>query len=204
MKHFYPEVKWCRYADDGLVHCSTFEKAKNILGVLKERFGECGLALHPDKTRIVYCKDDKREGTYSNQSFDFLGYTFRLRVCHNKVQSKNFLGFTPSVSPTALKSMRRRIRQLNMRNRTDLSLEDIARLFNPILRGWLNYYGQYTQSGLYPVWHHFNKSLISWLQRKYRRFYRRKKQASMFLERIRKEQSTLFVHWKFGMVGAFA
>lgn len=204
MKRHYPNTPWCRYADDGLAHCETEEEAKQLLAELTNRFKECGLELHPNKTKIVYCKDGSRRKDYPNKSFDFLGYTFRARPCKNKKRDSMFMNFTPAVSKEALKSMRANIRKYDLRNRTDLSLSDIARWYNPILQGWLNYYGKYSRSSLYPVWRHCNKTLVAWAMRKYKPFKNRKTRASMFMERISREQPHLFVHWRAGIAGAFA
>lgn len=204
MKRTYPRRPWCRYADDGLVHLKTEQEAQEMLLALKKRLEECGLELHPEKTRIVYCKDGQRKGRYLNESFDFLGYTFRPRVCKNRKRDSMFVSFTPAVSKTALKAMRAKTRRDNLRNRTDLSLVQIAKWYNPVLQGWLNYYGSYCRSGMYPVWRHFNKTLIAWAMRKYKTFRQRKTRASMFLERISKQRPKLFVHWRNGMQGAFA
>jgi hypothetical protein len=100
--------------------------------------------------------------------------------------------------------MRTKIRQSNIRNRTDLELEDISNWFNPILRGWIEYYGCYYRSGLYPVFRHFNMTLIAWLRRKYKKFQRHKTKAGIFMEKIAKKELKLFAHWKAGMIGAFA
>ena len=62
MQHNHPETPWCRYADDGLVHCKTEEQALAMLNQLAQRFNQCGLELHPDKTKVVYCKDKNRSG----------------------------------------------------------------------------------------------------------------------------------------------
>lgn len=204
MKKHHPNTPWCRYADDGLAHCETEEEAKQLLAELTDRFKECGLELHPNKTKIVYCKDGSRRKDYPNKSFDFLGYTFRARPCKNTKRNSMFMNFTPAVSKQALKSMRANTRKYDLRNRTDLSLSDIARWYNPILQGWLNYYGKYSRSSLYPVWRHFNKTLVAWAMRKYKPFRNRKTRASMFMERISREQPHLFVHWRAGMAGAFA
>ena len=203
MKHYHPEVPWCRYADDGLVHCKSLQQAQKMLCELEQRFTECGLELHPDKTKIVYCKDGSRKGTYPNTSFDFLGYTFRARVCKNTKRNSLFVNFTPAVSKAAMKLMRATVRKHNVRNRTDLSLEDIARWFNPILQGWLNYYGAYSRSAMYPVLGHFNCTLVAWAVRKYRCFHKRKTWGSKFIENISKEQPQLFAHWRKGMFGGF-
>lgn len=204
MKKHHPNTPWCRYADDGLAHCETEEEAKQLLAELTDRFKECGLELHPNKTKIVYCKDGSRRKDYPNKSFDFLGYTFRARPCKNTKRDSMFMNFTPAVSKQALKSMRANTRKYDLRNRTDLSLSDIARWYNPILQGWLNYYGKYSRSSLYPVLRHFNKTLVAWAMRKYKPFRKRKTKASIFMERISREQPHLFAHWRAGMVGAFA
>ena len=204
MQRHYPNTLWCRYADDGLLHCKTEEEARYMLCVLSKRFAACYLELHPDKTKIIYCKDGSRKGRYQHVSFDFLGYTFKPRLVKNSKQNSLFISFTPGVSKASLKAMRATTRKFNWRNRTDLSLQDIARRYNPILRGWLYYYGQYQRSALYPVWRHFNKTLVSWAMRKYKPFRKRKTRAAKFLEAIAEKEPHLFVHWRAGMQGAFA
>lgn len=202
-KH-YPNVPWCRYADDGLVHCRTEAEAQQMLKVLKERFEACGLKLHPEKTKIVYCKDGSRGGQYENTTFDFLGYTFRRRVCKNRQRNSLFLNFTPAVSKVSLKAMRLQIRKLRVRMRTDLSIEEIACWLNPKIAGWIAYYGRYTRSALYAMCRHVNKALVRWARRKYKSLRRHKTRAALFLEGIAEREPTLFAHWKLGMVGAFA
>ena len=174
------------------------------MAALNTRLAECGLQMHPDKTQIVYCKDGSRKGTYPNTKFDFLGYTFRPRVVKNRKRNSLFVSFTPAVSAKALKAMRETTRRLNYRNRTDLSLQDISRLHNPVLRGWIAYYGKFSPSAMYPVFRHFNKTLVAWAMRKYRRFKGHKTRAGRFLEGVAENQPHLFVHWQRGMVGAFA
>lgn len=204
MGRLFPGVPWCRYADDGLIHCKTESQAQAIRAALATRFAECGLELHPEKTRIVYCKDGSRKGKYLNTQFDFLGYTFRPRVVKNRKRNSMFVSFTPAVSSKACKAMRQETRRRNFRNRSDLSLEDISRLHNPVLRGWLEYYGRFCPSAMYPVFRHFNKTLVAWARRKYRRFQRHKTRASLFVEKISERQPRLFVHWERGMAGAFS
>lgn len=204
MQRTYPGAPWCRYADDGLIHCSTEAQAQAIKAALAARLADCGLELHPEKTKIVYCKDGSRKGQYPQIKFDFLGYTFRPRVVKNRKRNSLFVSFTPAVSKTALNAMRQTTRQWNFRNRTDLSLEDFSRMYNPILRGWIEYYGRFYPSALYPMLRHFNQTLVAWAMRKYRRLKGHKTRASRFLEGIAKRQPWLFVHWQRGMVGAFA
>ena len=171
---------------------------------LQQRFGECKLELHPEKTKIVYCKDGTRKKQYPNKSFDFLGYTFMARKSKNTKCNSIFVNFAPAVSRKAMKSMRATTRMYNVRNRTDLSLQDIARWFNPILQGWINYYGKYYKSAMYSVLRHFNMTLVAWARKKYKPLQRHKTRACIFLERISKEQPNLFTHWKIGMIGGFA
>lgn len=200
----YPRAPWCRYADDGLVHCRTEKEAQELLRALEIRFSECGLTLNSEKTKIVYCKDGSRKGKYPNTKFEFLGYCFRARECKNTKRNSIFVNYTPAVSSAAVKSMRATTRRYNIRNRTDLSIQQIANWYNPVLNGWLNYYGKYSKSAMYPVLRHFNKTLVAWAMRKYRRFRNRKTWASKFIERISEKNPNLFVHWRKGMVGAFA
>lgn len=197
----HPHMKWCRYADDGLVHCRTLEEAETYKRILQERFKACGLEMHPVKTKIAYCKDEKRQGEYSNQSFDFLGYTFRPRTAKTK-KGRLFLSFLPAVSKKALKAMKAKTRQKGFRKGTSLSLVDISRMYNAVLRGWYNYYGRYYPSALAPLWRHFNKTLVSWAMRKYKKL-RSKTRAGRMLARIAEENSKLFIHWQKGIVGAF-
>ena len=165
MTRHFPTVPWCRYADDGLFHCHSQQQAREICEVLRRRFRECGLELHPQKTKIVYCKDGKRRGTYPVTTFDFLGYTFRGRTTRG-ARGELFFSFNPAVSTAALKSMRHRIRKSNLRNRADRDLAEIAREFNPVLQGWINYYGRFNRSALYPFLRYFNHTLRAWVMRK--------------------------------------
>jgi RNA-directed DNA polymerase len=187
-----------------LVHCRTEQEAQAVKQALQVRFEQCGLEMHPTKTKIVYCKDGSRKGKYPNTKFDFLGYTFRPRLVKNHKRNSMFVSFTPAVSTAALKTMRQTIRKLNYRNRTELSLADISRLHNPVLRGWLEYYGRFSPSAMYPVLRHFNMTLVAWAMRKYRRLKGHKTRASLFLESIAERQPGLFVHWQRGMIGGFA
>ncbi len=204
MNRAHPHLLWCRYADDGLVHCRTEGEAQRLKAALQARFAECGLEMHPTKTQIVYCKDDRRKRQYPNTKFDFLGYTFRPRSAKSRASGVLFVSFSPAVSAAAQKAMRQTTRKEGYRNRTELSLSDIARLHNPILRGWLGYYGRYYQSAMYWVLRHFNKTLVAWAMAKYRKLKGRKMQAVLLIESIAKRQPHLFVHWRQGMIGGFA
>ena len=202
-KHF-PEMQWCRYADDGLVHCRSEAEAQRMLDVLKQRFEACGLELHSEKTRIVYCKDGSRKGQYRNTTFDFLGYTFRRRLCKNRKRNSMFVNFTPAVSKGALKAMGLKIRKLRVRMRSELNIEQLARWLNPLINGWIAYYGRFSRSGLYPMCRQVNKTLVRWARRKYKKFRYRKSKAMLFVQGIVRQNPNLFAHWRAGMVGEFA
>lgn len=173
-----------------------------MLCVLTQRFEACGLELHPDKTQIVYCKDANRKGQYPVRSFDFLGYTFQPRPTLNR-RGQLFVSFSPALSRSALKSMARSLRKSQLRNRTHCTIDDIGKRFNPVLRGWINYYARYRPSALYALFRLFNRALVSWLMAKYRRFRYKKTRAGQYLARIAEARPELFVHWHMGMRGEF-
>jgi len=204
MARTHPDLPWCRYADDGLVHCRTEQEAEALKAELQARLTECHLEMHPTKTKVVYCKDGKRKGKYPNVKFDFLGYCFRPRWVKRMRDNTMFCGFNPAVSPTALKTMRSTIRDLGIRHRTQMPLADIARQINPLLRGWIEYYGRYAPSALAPLLRYVNQTLLAWARRKFKRFAAHKIRASRFLQSIARECVDLFVHWQIGMTGVFA
>ena len=204
MTRAYPDLPWCRYADDGLVHCRNEYEATAFKAALQVRLAACHLELHPTKTKIVYCKDGNRKGTYPNVKFDFLGYGFRPRLVKRARDNTLFCGFNPAVSVSALKAMRATIRELNIRRQTQLSLADIAQRLNPLLRGWIEYYGRYAPSALYPLLRYVNQTLLAWAMRKFKRFADHEIRASQFLQKLARDHANLFVHWRLGMTGTFA
>jgi RNA-directed DNA polymerase len=204
MARTHPDFPWCRYADDGLVHCRTEQEAEALKAKLQARLAECHLEMHPTKTKVVYCKDGKRKDKYPTVKFDFLGYCFRPRLVRRFRDNSLFCGFNPAVSPSAMKAMREAIRDLNIGHQTQRSLQDIAQQLNPLLRGWVEYYGRYAPSALYPLLRYVNQTLLAWVMRKFKRFKGHKIQASQFLQRLATERVGLFVHWQLGMTGTFA
>jgi RNA-directed DNA polymerase len=198
----FSECPWCRYADDGVVHCKTKQQAQVVQEALARRLEECKLELHPDKTRIVYCKDANRTGNHPNTELNFLGYTFRPRVVMNSKTNTLFISFTAAVSRKAQTAMRQKIRKTRLRNRSDFELEDIARIYNPILRGWDEYYGKYHPTGMVPVFKHFNRTLVAWAMHKYKRLKRHKSKAALFIKKQAEEMPKLFIHWQKAMVRA--
>ena len=204
MTRKYPNVPWCRYADDGLIHCKTEWRAQRLLVELQERFKECGLELHPDKTKIVYCKDDNRRGNYPQTKIEFLGYRFCRRILFNRQTKTTFFGFAPSVSPSSKNAMKAKTRSQKFYKRTELSLSDIAKEYNPVLRGWIEYYGRYPRSGLKSVMKHFNATLVAWAMRKYKNLRGRKRSVLAFFKNILKREPCLFAHWEIGIIRFFA
>jgi RNA-directed DNA polymerase len=199
MKRNHPHNPWARYADDGVLHCRSLKEAERLLQQLRVRFEECGLELHPDKTRVIYCKDDDRRGEYAETKFDFLGYTFRSRRSTSRY-GKHFINFTPGVSGKACKTMRQTIRYWRLHRKPDKSIEEISRMFNPVIRGWINYYGRFYKSELYTVLRHMNRALVKWVQRKYKRFNNRRRRAEYWLGRLARREPSLFAHWKMGIL----
>jgi RNA-directed DNA polymerase len=201
MERNRPQNPWARYADDGVAHCRSRTEAEELLKQLQARFAECGLELHPGKTRIVYCKDDDRRGEYPETKFDFLGYTFRPRRSKNR-HGKFFINFTPGVSRQAAKAMRQTIRGWRLHLKPDKSIEDISRMFNPVIQGWINYYCRFYKSEMYSVLRHLNRALVHWARRKFKRLNRHRQRAEHWLGNLAKREPRLFAHWKMGILPA--
>lgn len=199
MRREHPNNPWARYADDAVIHCRTQKEAKSLLIDLGERFKQCKLELNTEKTRIVYCKDDDRKGNYPLTSFDFLGYTFRPRRSKNR-WGKCFINFSPAVSNAASKAMRQTIRGWRMQLKSDVGIDDLSRMFNPVVRGWINYYGCFYKSQLYSVLRHMNRALIYWARRKYKKLAVHKRRASSWLGRLARNRPELFAHWQMGIL----
>ena len=201
MKRHYPQIPFERYADDGICHCRSKAEAEILRVAIEKRFAECGLELNLQKTKIVYCKDDDRRGNYPEQKFDFLGFTFRPRRAKNR-RGKLFVGFTPAISNRAKKSICDTMRRWKMHRQTDKSLDELARVVNPVLRGWINYYGRFYKSALYRVFQHLNNILVQWASRKYKRLRGYDQRASQWLQGIFHRQPKLFAHWQLSQVKA--
>ncbi|WP_372365467.1 group II intron reverse transcriptase/maturase [Candidatus Uabimicrobium sp. HlEnr_7] len=192
-----PSIPFCRYADDGLLHCNNKQQAEFILKRITERFLECGLEINQQKSSIVYCKDRNRREEYCNIKFDFLGYTFRPRRCVDK-QGNVHPNFLPAISQVSMKAINRRMRSWHIQLKNEKSLFDLSKIFNPILRGWYGYYGKFYPSMMERLWRNFNNYLIRWVRRKFKSFARHKIRASKYLRHIAKTNSMLFIHWKCG------
>jgi len=198
MARTFPTVPFERYADDAVVHCRTEQQACEVLAAIGNRLVECGLELNKSKTRIVYCKDDDRSGSYEHESFTFLGYLFRPRLCRSR-RGRFFVGFNPAVSPGAAKRMRREIRRWRLHLRPGETLTDLARTINAVTRGWCGYYGRYYRSELYPTLVRINDYLVRWAMGKYKRRRRHRGRTIKWLRAIARREPGLFVHWKWGV-----
>lgn len=202
-----PGVAFCRYADDGLVHCKSQRQAEFVMKKLAQRLQHCGLEIHPDKTRIVYCKDKNRKGDYSVITFDFLGYTFRPRRCVNR-KGEVHPNFLPAISRASKKAINREIRSWHIQLKNDKSLMDLSRMFNSVLTGWYIYYGRFHPSALRRIWRNFNYYLVRWVRRKFKRFSWHKRRAREYINRLARANPNLFIHWRLevfpggGVVGA--
>lgn len=193
-----PGIPFCRYADDGLLHCKSRYQAEYVMRRISERFRQCGLEIHPDKSSIVYCKDVNRAEDYLRISFDFLGYTFRPRRCVNP-KGQVHANFLPAISRDSMKEVNRRIRSWHIQLKNEKTLLDFSRIFNPILRGWHAYYGRFYPSALGQIWNNFNGYLVRWVRRKFKRFFQHKRRARRFLARFARAHPDLFIHWRLGV-----
>lgn len=198
LKRKYPQNPFARYADDIVVHCNTEVEAKGLRQAIEARLSDCGLKLHPEKTKIVYCKDSKRRGKYPNQQFDFLGYTFRPRLAKN-YKGEYFVNFSPAISKKASNSIKQAMREWNLHLQQHKTIEEIAKWINPKLNGWINYYARYHKSAMYPVLSHLNMKLSKWARRKYKKLKGHKRRSGGWLGRISRNQPDLFAHWKMGI-----
>ena len=198
MERQFPGQPFCRYADDGLAHCQDEAEAKAIKSALAKRLQECGLEMHSEKTKIVYCKDDDRTEEHSVTSFDFLGYTFRPRRSKNR-WGKYFINFSPAMSAKAGKAIRQEVRSWKLHLRSDKSLLDLSRMFKANIQGWISYYGRFYKSAMYPTLRHINRKLCLWATRKYKKLEHHRRRAEHRLGSIAKMYPGMFPHWKLGV-----
>lgn len=197
MEKEFPRVHFERYADDIVVHCRSYKQLKFVESRLRGRFAQCKLELCPEKTKIVYCKDSNRKDIYVNQSFDFLGYTFRPRSSRCK-NGLFFVSFSPAVSQKSLKAMRSRIKEHPIiKGCYSESIEACARILNPIIRGWINYYGRFRMSSLTSIFRYINDKLTRWVMRKFKSLHRRISRAGIWLKNLYLDNNDLFAHWKY-------
>ena len=194
MQSTYPSNPFERYADDSVVHCNTEAEAEKLKFEIAKRMAQCGLELHPEKTKIVYCKDANRTGDCECHSFDFLGFCFRPRLSRNK-HGQYFVNFSPAIAQKSKKAIFSEIRQRCLHKRSDLSLKALANILNPVVRGWIEYYGAFFQSELLFLVQHLDKLIYRWVIRKYKKQGSNFKKADNWVKRIKSANPNYFVHW---------
>ena len=194
MAREHPRCPFERYADDIVAHCDTEEQAHNLRAAIAGRLGPLGLELHPEKTRIVFCKDANRTGKAEHTSFDFLGYTFRGRQARGPAGL--FVSFSPAISAKATKAKGQQIRAWHLSRRTGTHLSGLAEDINPQVRGWINYYGAFYRSELYPLARRIDEHLVRWAMQKFKRLRRKPSRAWDWLADVRQRAPELFAHWR--------
>lgn len=197
MERKIPNIPFCRYADDGLVHCVSLKQAEKVLQMLKQRFMECGLEIHPDKSHIVYCKHARRRGNHDKTTFTFLGFDFCLRESKNR-KGEKYMNFSVGASKAAIKDMKYQVRRWKIPLRNEWSVEEIARYINPVIRGWYQYYGKFYRTALKWLWRNINHYLTHWVMRKYKRYRKHKVKAYEYLIKVAQTHPRLFFHWQIG------
>ncbi len=191
-------ISYSRYADDVIVHCRSQYEAEQTLKAIKQRMTEVGLELHPKKTKIVYCRDSRRKGSYPEVKFDFLGYSFQPRDTASK--KGMFLGYDCAISIRSRKAIADKLGELKVEKMTYKSIVGIAQRLNPMIRGWINYYGKFRISMLHKVFRLLNQRLIRWGRKRYKRYKTSINRASKWLQRVQEQYRYLFYHWQFGFI----
>jgi group II intron reverse transcriptase/maturase len=193
-----PQTPFERYADDAIIHCRTEEEAVRTLEALDERLKECKLALHPDKTKIVFCNKTDTPSSYPIQKFEFLGYSFERMFIKDRLGRLKF-NFLCKVSNKSAKAFREKIKEMEIHKRTGSTLSMIAEQINPTVRGWLNYFMKYQPSAVKYSTDCLNRRLVKWAMCKYKRFHGRPRRAEKWLRSVAQREPNLFAHWAVGM-----
>jgi RNA-directed DNA polymerase len=192
----FPKLPWVRFADDACIHVRTQAEGEEVRKRLESRLREIGLEMHPEKTRLIYCRDESRRINHDHTSFTFLGYEFRSR-CARRRDGKLFSRFLPAVGKEQLKQMRRKIKtDLALHMKHHWTIEQVAILVNPVMRGWLNYYGAFYGSEMSKICRHLNLVVCQWIRRKYKRLKGGRSNGFKLMQVLHKRNPTLFVHWK--------
>jgi RNA-directed DNA polymerase len=194
MAREHPGIRFERYVDDAVVHCATLQQAEKLKIAIGQRMVDVGLRLHPEKTRIVYCKDSNRRGGHENVTFTFLGYEFRPRRARNKRKEVNFTSFQPAMSGEKLTEKGREVRRWRLHRRPNDTLDDLAREINPIVRGWMTYWGRYYRTEMDPLLKRINTYLMRWARKKYKRL-RGFKRLKAWWKGVTQRDPMLFAHW---------
>lgn len=198
LEQTHPTVSYVRYADDGILHCRNKAQAEEVLETLKERMQSCGLELHPEKTKLVYCKDYRRQENHETVKFDFLGYSFQPRSTMSKRTGKLFLGFDCAISIGSKKRIADKMKDLDIVHLTHNSIVGVAKFLEPYIRGWINYYGRFRLTALNPIFQLLREYLIKWARKRYKRYKTRLNKAYDWFKRIKEQFPYLFYQWKLG------
>jgi RNA-directed DNA polymerase len=190
----FPAVRFERYVDDAVVHCASERQARMLATAIADRLAEVGLRLHPTKTRIVYCKDGKRRASFEHTSFTFLGFTFRARKARGR-NGCNFTSFLPAISNDALRKASAQVRSFRIHLRTGHTLTELAHAINPIVRGWMQYYGAFYRTALHLLLKRINAYLMRWLRKKHKRLHG-SKNAKRCWDGITRRDPGMFAHWQ--------
>jgi RNA-directed DNA polymerase len=194
MAREFPSVRFERYVDDAVVHCVSERQALTVREAIGRRMEQVGLSLHPEKTKIVYCGDSNRRGGHDAVTFDFLGYTFRPRAAVNKRTQVMFTSFAPAMSRDKLTAKGEEVRAWRLHLRTGGTLADLADWINPVVRGWMEYWGHFHKSQMYGLLQRINAYLMRWARKKYRRL-RSRRRLNTWWERLVANEPGLFAHW---------
>ena len=193
LSNHYPTIRFVRYADDVVIHCSTHQQAEQVKEALINRLAEVKLRVNESKTHIAYCKDYRRKESHEKVKFEFLGFSYQPRARKSKRDGKNFMAFTAEISPTNKKRIIQTIRELGVWRDTRVEIQSIAAQLNAKLRGWINYYGLYSKRSLRRALLKVEERLVKWLRKKHKAGTRK---AIAKLKVIRRENPELFYHWQ--------
>ena len=198
LERTHPTVKYVRYADDAILHCKSISQAKYVKENLQKRMQECGLELHPEKTKIVYCKDYRRQEKYPVVKFDFLGYSFQPRSTAKGGKGNLFLGYDCAISISSKKRIIEKLREMDIPHLTHNSVVGVAQYLDPYIRGWIQYFGKFRLSKMNPLFQLIRRRLVQWARIRYKRYKTSLVRAYNWLKRMRIQFPYLFYHWKLG------
>lgn len=204
MENTDKRVKFTRYADDVIIHCKSKVHAEQILQMTHERMGSVGLQLHPQKTKVVYCRDHRRRGKHPTVKFDFLGYSFQPRTAFSKKLGGLFLGYDCAISISSRKRIADKLEELNVKKLSFKSIVGVAQYLNPMIRGWINYYGKFKMYELTKVFRLLSQRLVWWARKRYKRYKTSIRKGYKWLATVRKQYPTLFYHWQFSQINVLA
>lgn len=198
LEQTHSTVKYVRYADDAILHCKSKQQAEYVLRNLSQRMQNCGLELHPEKTKLVYCKDYRRQESHELVKFDFLGYSFQPRSTKSKRTSSLFLGFDCAISIKSKKRIAEKLQELDIKHLSHKSIVGVAQYLEPFIRGWINYYGKFRISALNPIFQLLNRHIVKWVRKRYKRYKTSLNKAYACLKRVKEQFPGLFYQWRLG------